>query len=133
MEDDRLRIPVDGDYVASLGRAAYVFAVMEWNAVWCCELLDDGYLNELGRKTAGAIAEDFARLAALHPDPGIRSELTDAAEAFRLLVRVRNLLLHGKPGTAPGGNQMLFDRGRAWTPELIDAAADDFAQCCAEL
>lgn len=32
MKDDRLRIPVDDPYVASLGRAAYVFATLEWNA-----------------------------------------------------------------------------------------------------
>ena len=54
---------IDAEYAEAIGRATYAFAVMEWNAIWCCEALDDGYMDELGHRTAGHVGEEFERLA----------------------------------------------------------------------
>ena len=45
MKDDRLRIPVAADYAAAIGLAAYVFACLEWDAVWCCERIKPDYIR----------------------------------------------------------------------------------------
>lgn len=47
MKDDRLRVPVDHGYIEALGRAAYVFATLEWDAVWCCERMQSNYIQKL--------------------------------------------------------------------------------------
>jgi hypothetical protein len=130
MKDDRLRIPVDASYVEVLGRATFIFAILEWNAVWCCEKMRPNYIRTLGRKTAGKIAGDFVRLAKRHWIPATRSLCISAAQKFEALVEKRNALLHGKPGTVtPTGEQRLFDKGIAWTPSMIDDLSDQFAEC----
>ena len=129
---DRLRVVVDDSYVSALGRAAYVFAVLEWNAVWCCERMEANYIRRLARKTAGQIAKDLVRLAKRRP-PGDREEFLGAALELEQLVTLRNGIFHGKPGTAPDGAQRLFHAGRAWSVELLEDAADQFAQCSTRL
>lgn len=57
--DDRLRVPVDDPYVHAVGLATICFARLEWDAVWCCERMEVGYIGTLGRKTAGMIASDL--------------------------------------------------------------------------
>ena len=54
---------VDAPYAEAVGRATYAFALMEWNAIWCCEALDDGCVNARKHTTAGEVGEDFERLA----------------------------------------------------------------------
>ena len=127
--NDRMRVPVEDAYVASIGRAIYVFATLEWNAVWCCEGMDKNYVRKLKRKTAGVVADDFLRFAARHPDLKIRADTLKAAQEFDRLVKKRNALAHAKPGTADGGAQRLFRHGTAWTVESINEAADEFAAC----
>lgn len=133
MKGDRLRVPVDDRYVEALGRAAYVFATLEWNAVWCCERMRAGDIQSLGRKTAGDIAADLARFASRRPDPRHRDDISGPAREFKRLVLVRNGIMHGKPGTAPDGGQRLFRDGAPWTPEMLEDAADEFAACSALL
>jgi hypothetical protein len=68
---------------------------------------------------------------------GARPDLIDClapAKEFQRLVRVRNGILHGKPGTGKpdtpsAGKVRLFQDGNPWTPEMIDEAADEFAAC----
>jgi hypothetical protein len=129
MKDDRLRVPIDNAYVEALGRATYVFAILEWNAVWCCERMEANWIRKLGRKTAGMIADDLVRLASRHPNPQVRIDCFGPAHEFKRLVTLRNGMLHGKPGTAPAGEQRLFRDGNPWTPTMIDDAADEFAAC----
>jgi hypothetical protein len=50
MKDDRLRVPIDNAYVEALGRATYVFATLEWNAVWCCDRMQPNYIRDPGPK-----------------------------------------------------------------------------------
>lgn len=128
MKDDRLRVAVDDAYVEALGRTVYVFATLEWNAVWCCERMRPGYVRTLGRKTAGVIADDLLRYARRRPDIE-RPAFVTPAEAFKRLVEVRNAILHGKPGTADGGDQRLFSEGTALGVEALHNAADDFSHC----
>jgi hypothetical protein len=131
MKDDRLRVPIDDAYVQALGRMTYVFATLEWNAVWCCERMQTNYINRLGRKTAGIIADDLVHLAGKRPDPQLRTDCLGPSKEFKRLVKLRNGILHGKPGTAPTltKEQRLFQDGQPWTPAMIDDAADEFAAC----
>lgn len=130
--NDRLRVQIDETYVVALGRAAYVFATLEWNAVWCCERMRKGYIHNLGRKTVGAIARDLLKLARKRP-LDIRDACIPPAEVFCSLVDVRNAIFHGKPGTAAGGAQRLFREGQVWESRRIDEAADNFARCSIRL
>ena len=129
MKNDRMRISIDDAYVIALGRMAYGFAVLEWNAVWCCERMQATYINNLRRKTAGTIAADLVRLAAAIPDSAVRAKCLNPAQEFKRLVDIRNGILHGKPGTDPAGEQRLFRDGHPWTPTMIDDAADEFTAC----
>ena len=133
MRDDRLRIAVDDAYVAAFGRATCIFAVLEWNAVWCCERMRPGHVRALKRKTAGVIADDLDRLSHRRHDPVLRAACVKSATEFERLVDVRNAIIHGKPGTAPGGEQRLFRDGVPWTPDTVNDAADEFAACGASL
>ena len=135
MTGERFRIQVEEAYVAELGRAVFVFAVLEWNAVYCCDRLKPGYVTTVERKkkTAGGIAGDLLRFLRGLPGEDSRRECWEAAARFEELVDVRNALLHGKPGTANGGTQMLFHEGDEWTTEEIEAATDRFAACSIEL
>lgn len=132
-KDDRLRVAVDDAYVAALGRATFVFAILEWNAVWCAEHLSPGFLNGIAKKTAGKIAVDFLALVEKITDPALKAGCKPPAIEFKRLVNIRNGILHGKPGTAPDGAQRLFRDGTAWSPEAIDSAADEFAACGIQL
>lgn len=129
VDGDRNRIPVDDPYVMALGRATYVFATLEWNAVWCCERMQAGYIRGLGRKTAGIIAADFHRLSQRRPTEQARNACVPPAEEFKRLVVLRNGILHGKPGTAPGGEQRLFRDGAACSISDLENAADAFGMC----
>lgn len=100
MTGDRYRIQVDDAYVAALGRAVFDFAVLECNAVYCCERLKPGYLRKVERKkkTAGGIAGDLlAHLRLLPADDPWRA-CWHAATRFDELVETRNPMLHAKPG-----------------------------------
>lgn len=129
MKDDRLRTPVDEPYLISLGRAAYCFASLEWNAVCCCARMREGYQNMVGRKTAGIIADDLLRFSARRSDQRLRTECVEAATEFKRLVGVRNGIMHAYPATVPGGAQRLLRHAVPWTPEAIDDAADAFTAC----
>ena len=126
MADDRLRIPQDPVYFHAIGLAAVAFARLEWDAVWCCERLKDGYINtiEPGRKTAGDIGKDLANLFARISDAELRARTVQLAIEFLAIVKDRNGLLHGKPGTAPNGDQRLFRHGTEWTIATLNLFSD---------
>jgi hypothetical protein len=53
MKNDRLRFTLDNPYAVALGRAVFAFARLEWDAVWCCNKLEPGYIDNLaGLETA---------------------------------------------------------------------------------
>jgi hypothetical protein len=124
MKDDRLRVQLESAYAEAIGRAVFIFARLEWDAVWICEKLNPGYINNLGTKTAGLIANDLIRLTIALPNG---TEFAPHCVEFKRLVDIRNKLLHGKPGTAVNGDQNLFDRGVPWTIKKINDAADEFS------
>jgi hypothetical protein len=61
---------VDEEYVVALGRAAYVFATLEWNPSVLRARLS-GYVARLSKKTAGIIANDLLTLVEGIADPAI--------------------------------------------------------------
>lgn len=129
MKDDRLRVPVDDPYVIALGRATYVFATLEWNAVWCAERLNPGFIGKIAKKTAGVIAADLLVLVDRIMDPVLKAACEPPTHHFKKLVEIRNGILHGKPGTAPDQSQRLFRHGAVWNVADVDDAADEFAAC----
>lgn len=129
MKDDRLRVPVEEKDLLALGRAAYTFARLEWQAVWCMEKLSPGYVGKLSKKTAGTIAIDLTDAVAALTDVNLQSALNGPANEFKRLVADRNGILHGKPGTAPDGSQLLFRDGVPWSSDRLEDVADEFAAC----
>ena len=49
-------------YAVALGRAVFAFAGLEWDADWCYNKLEPGYIDNLSKKTAGNVAADLIRL-----------------------------------------------------------------------
>lgn len=132
MKGDRLRVPVDAAYLAAIGMATYCFASMEWNAVYCGEKLNPGYVNTVARKTAGEIAGDVLGFAELITDQDKRARYEAATGEFRRLVKSRNDLMHANPATV-GNEQRLVRHGTPWQPNEIDDLADEFTACSIKL
>lgn len=123
----RYRVPVEDEYVQSIGRATYVFSRLEWDAVYCCNKIKRGYVNSLGRKTAGHIAQDFVRYSKRPQDSALRADCEAAAAEFARLVKKRNALAHSNPGTTSEGKQRLIRDGVPLEIEKINSMADEFA------
>ena len=129
MNDARLRIPVHPDYASALGLAIYCFASLEWNAIWCCERLEPGSIENLEERTAGRVADTLLHLVKRIADSDDKPALEKAAADFRFLVGTRNNLVHAKPGTAVDLTQGLFRHGDHWTVAEMEGVADAFAEC----
>ena len=132
MKDSRLLVPVEDAYIEAIGRATYVFATLEWNVVWCCEHLKPGYINKIKRKTAGEIAANFLSIVDKITDHQAKVDCKKLAVQFKELVKYRNGIMHGKPGSSSSGEQLLYRDGSPWTCDLINKAADEFAFCSEE-
>jgi len=130
MKDDRLRSPVKTDYVEALGRAAYTFASLEWQVVWCAEKIKPGSLERIvdEEMTAGRIAKNFIDLTRNMPKSSEREELKLYASKFMELVNIRNSIMHGKPCTGPSGDPRLSG-GAVIEISDLEKAADDFVEC----
>ena len=130
----RKRQAVKPDYVEALGMAAWSFASLEWQVVWCCEKIRPGSLTRIvGQEmTAGKIAKCFIDLTRNMPRSKERVELENLAAVFAQLVESRNAILHGKPCTGPSGEARLSSQNVIEIPELEDAA-DAFATCSGRL
>lgn len=127
--NDRFRVPIDTDYVHSLGLAIICFARLEWNVAWCCEKLQPGFIKKVSDLTAGQIAKQFsALLSECHMKQRKNLEIDHAVE-FKKIVTLRNDLIHSNPSTAPDGAQLMVRKGEFWTPSKID----EFADACVEL
>jgi len=133
MKDDRLKIPVEPEYISALGLAVFAFARLEWNAIICCERIQAGSIEELMDRTAGRVADTLASLVRTLPKSPGREKLEQAASDFQVYARTRNNLLHAKPGMDPDGRQRLFRDGDQWTIDEIEAVADAFTGCSLRL
>lgn len=134
MKDDRLRQPIDPDYMHALGTACFCFAICEWNAVYCAERIYPGSLNTFVKDelTAGKIAKKLSDLIRNMPKSTEREELASAAKMFTELVNLRNDILHGKPCTGTSGAARL-STGKVFEIPALDSAADSFSACGIEL
>lgn len=130
MNNARARTPLDASYAESLGTVAYCFASCEWNVAWCCERIAPGSLDKFrtDRSTAGQIGKHFKNLVRNMPPSSARKELAELADAFLVLVELRNDMLHGKPCTALGGAQRLSG-SQIWEISDLNLAADRFTEC----
>lgn len=130
-------MPIDPEYARALGHAVYTFTLLEWNAVYCCERIEEGFVHGVdGKKsmTSRNIAEKLVSLCKRLPDSVDARELRSAADEFLRLVEDRNGLVHARPGTAPDGHsQRLFRHGKMWSIEQIEEQADAFAACSIRL
>jgi hypothetical protein len=117
MKDDRLRMTLDDPYAIALGLAVFAFTRLEWDAVWCCNKLQPGYIDNRAKKTAGNVADDLIRLTSA--DQPLWSVYGNSCYEFKRMVRMRNELLHGIPGaTSPEKEQRIFKQGVPWTISL---------------
>lgn len=134
MSESRLRIHIDDAYLHALGLATYAFATCEWQVVWCCEKIKPGAIRKIvdDEKTAGSIGKLFSNLVRNMPKSDGREELSIAATEFLHLVGLRNQIIHGKPCTAPGGEQRLSGDKIIQITDL-ENAADAFAGCGSDL
>ncbi|NJC04601.1 hypothetical protein GGQ97_000394 [Sphingomonas kaistensis] len=129
MNNERLGVPVRAEYASAVGLAVYCFAGLEWNAVWCCERIEPGSMEDLADRTAGRVADTLVHLVQGLEHSAKQSDLEKAAMEFRALVGARNNLVHAKPGTAHDGEQALLRHGDQWTIGELEAVADAFAEC----
>jgi transcriptional regulator with XRE-family HTH domain len=129
IKGSRLRVLVEPAYISALGLAIFAFAQLEWAAIWCCERIAPGSINNTLPRMAGDLADTLINLVADLPPSSEQVALCATAADFKELVRTRNALLHAKPGSADDGAQRLFRDGLAWTVEMIDDAADAFTAC----
>lgn len=134
MKNDHKRVPLAADYAHVLGVATYCFASCEWNVVWCCERISPGALGHIVDEelTAGRIGKKFKDLVRNMPASPERETLGELASEFLRLVQVRNSILHGKPCTAPSGEQRLTGSS-IWEPQDLLDAADAFTSCSIKL
>lgn len=134
----RPRIPVAASYAAAIGRATYNFAYLEWQIVSICEKLKPGFVYTIGKNTAGWLARRFQSIIAnaTPADPSARARLEALAVSFHSLVARRNMLVHGHPFTAHGGEQRLGYAGNGsfveWTESNILSAAMEFETAAIE-
>lgn len=129
MKNDRLDVPVRAEYASAVGLAVYCFAGLEWNAVWCCERIEPGSMEDLADRTAGRVADTLVHLVQGLEHSAKQSDLESGALEFRALVGARNNLVHAKPETVHDGEQALFRHGDQWTLSELEAVADAFATC----
>lgn len=127
-KDRSLRQAVKHDYISALGMAAWSFASLEWQVVWCCEKIKPGSLQKIvdEEMTAGLIAKRFIDLTRNMQRSPEREELNVLARQFSSLVQLRNRILHGKPCTGPNGESRLSSAAVLEIPDL-ERAADTFA------
>jgi len=130
MTNERLLIPVDDPYLDALGLAMVAFARLEWNASYCCERLQPGYIAtiESQRKTAGRIARDLVYLVVALTDSSLERAMVEPSNEFKDLVEARNGLLHSNPATAQNDDQRLFRDGHEWTIPEVNELADSFVR-----
>lgn len=126
MYSNKDRIPQDPECFRALGLAMVAFARLEWNAIWCCERLQPGYIEtiEPKRKTAGIIANELKLLFSKISDQDLNTKAIPFSDDFIDIVLVRNALLHGKPGTAKDNSQRLFKNGKEWTIDAVNEFSD---------
>lgn len=130
MKDDRLRCPVEKEYVEAIGLTAYTFASLEWQVVWCMEKIKPESIRKVvgEEMTAGTIAKKFIDATRNMPKSKERELLKGCAQKFMELVQVRNQIMHGKPCTSPNDEQRLSNKGIIEIATL-ESAADDFVEC----
>ena len=133
MKDHRRRQPGEPEYLLEIGTAVWTFAILEWNAAWCCERIENNCLPQVAERTAGGIAKKLIALIQELPVCAERDELSADAARFQELVQTRNRIMHGRPSTDGDRQARLSDDGQFWTPELLQDAADSFSECGSRL
>lgn len=134
MSNERLRQPIQADYIQALGIATFCFAICEWNAVYCAERISPGALSKIvgEEMTAGKIAKKLLDLARNMPPSKERAEVRAVAQLFADAVPLRNSIMHGKPCTGPSGDARLSGSSVIEVADL-ENAADTFSRCSIEL
>jgi hypothetical protein len=131
MQDHRLRQPGDRDYLFEIGTATWVFAILEWNAAWCCERLEPDCLPAVAERTAGGVAKKLLQLAEALPVSRNKDALIADAKRFKDLTLTRNGIMHGRPCTHEGKARL--SDGEIWTLDRLRNTADEFSQCSSRL
>jgi hypothetical protein len=134
VSDERKSAVLEPVYATALGEALYCFALCEWNAVYCIQKHEQGYVAHAFRPTqvtmSGTVAEKLRSVSSKLVESAEKLEWQLASQLFSDLVKMeRNQLIHGKPGTNAVEDQRLFYFGFEWTIERVRETADRFADC----
>lgn len=140
-KDDRLRVPVEEDYITALGLASYCYARLEWDAIYVIQRIGENghnpkaanYIDKLGKKTGGTIAQDLLKFVNGIVHPVMKNNIEPHALEYGRVVTRRNDLLHAIPGTIEGGGQRLVRHGTPWSVEDMENIADEFTACSSAL
>lgn len=95
------------EYLSLVGACTYVFLRAEWMAVYCCEVMENGYLAKVtdakSRIMAGKISCKLLELTSCLDDSSGKATLLARAGKFQKLVKDRrNVLLHAYPASIDG-------------------------------
>ncbi len=134
MSNERLRVVLDPAYANALGVALYCFALCEWNAIYCIQKHQPGYVAKNQSTMAGTVAQKLCSITSKLSETPKKQKWERAAKTFCELVKTeRNHLVHAKPATNEDGEQRLFYFDFEWTIERIEDVANKFTKCSIDL
>ncbi len=99
-----IRVPVDDDYVAQVGKAVYLFAYYEWTIICIINQIMPGFVHEYCRGknplTSSMVLRKFKQSMSKFPkdaEQPTSGELEMYSCRFKTLIDKRNALLHAHP------------------------------------
>lgn len=126
---------MDVDYRNALGLVVWTFIELEWNAVNVGNRIEPGFISKTDKMMAGVIADNIIRIVGVLNASPDQERLAKEVVNFKLLVSVRNDLLHAGPAADvnQGGASSLYRKHVLLSMEFIKKAADDFFDCSTAL
>jgi hypothetical protein len=105
--------PVDEGYAALVGHATYAWTYLEWQIVSVGEKIAPGFLYTVANETAGSTGNILVKeVRSFAGDAALTAELAALADAFLVLRKRRNRLLHAHPVTLHGKQRLHY-----WSPK----------------
>jgi len=125
---------IDNEWLCALGRAVMYFSFVEIAVVSIINSLvptNPSYLQQTtgGKKTAGAVAQDFRKHIGLLPEGSSRSELEKLATRFTAAVNRRNDMIHAMPASLGEETHLVRltqDKFVVWSKITLAEAASEF-------
>jgi len=127
------------DYLALVGACTYVFLRAEWMAVYCCDVMEEGYRSKVtdvnSRIMAGKISKKLLHLAScLDASDGKNDLVLRAAKFIKLVNDRRNVLMHAYPASIDGMSTLHNPKDQhTFTTEDLERFLEEASTVAAEL